>query len=381
MMDSQAASTSQGSPTLSRRREWLARLALLLGSLLLFLVCAEVALRLVAPPAEPHRGDADRDPFTFFDHHPSLGWDLVPGVQDRHKTPEFDVAIRISSEGLRSDRVYGGAPEPAVRRAVVLGDSFTFGHGVEVEEGWVARVESNSDSAGLGSLEMVNLAVTGYGVDQMVLRLEDRSHDGLAFSPDVVIAAVFLADVFRVADDSHIGYQKPRFVLDGASTDGLRLTGVPVPKQAAAHADRSTGSQLLRMTRERGVPLFRHLGWSDAWPITDALLHRLRRQVEEAGAQLVVVIIPKDIAVFGSGFRHELNRGAMDRLLAMLEAQNVQSLDLTNALTASAASHPGEALYFPGDGHWTAAGHKSAAAAVSTWLAKLWPAPSQDGTP
>ena len=373
MTESQAKTgpqaTTKTGPVLSRRQEWLVRAGLLVASLVVFVIFAEIALRLVAPAPEPNRGDADRDPFVFFDHHPKLGWDLVPGARDRHKTPEFDVAIRISEEGLRSDRVYGPVPEPGVRRAVVLGDSFTFGHGVEVEEGWVARVESSQDA-----LEMVNLAVTGYGVDQMVLRLEDRSSEDLAFSPDLVIVAIFLADVFRVADGDHIGYQKPRFVLDVSQPDGLRLTGVPVPKQAAAHADRSAGSQLLRLVRERGVPLARHLGWSDAWPVTEALVDRLKTRVESGGARLAVVMIPKDVVVFGSGFRHDLNRQAMDRLQDILDSRHVPTLDLTNALKARAASATETKLYFSGDGHWTAAAHETAAAAVLVWLAKQWSA-------
>lgn len=376
MTDSQAESVTQAESEagagLSRRQEWLVRLGLLVGSLIVFAIFAEIALRLVAPAPEPFRGDAERDPFVFFDHDPDLGWDLVPGARDRHKTSEFDIAIRISEEGLRSDRVYGTAPDFGVRRAVVLGDSFTFGHGVEVEEGWVARVESADDALG-----MVNLAVTGYGVDQMVLRLEDRSEgqsEGeLAFSPDLVIAAIFLADVFRVAEGDHIGYQKPRFVLDDSQPNGLRLTGVPVSKEAAAHADRSAGSQLLRMVRERGVPLARLLGWSEAWPVTEALLGRLKSRAEAGGAGLAVVLIPKDVAVLGSGFRHELNLGAVERLQEMLDGLHVPSLDLTQAFVQRHREAPDEALFYASDGHWTTAGHSVAAEAVGAWLPSLWP--------
>ena len=355
---------------LSRRQEWLIRLGLLGGSLIVFVIFAEIALRLVAPPPEPNRGDAEHDSFVFFDYHPALGWDLVPGAKDRHQTAEFDVAIRISEQGLRSDRVYGSSPDPGVRRAVVLGDSFTFGHGVEVNEGWVERAESSMADA-----ELVNLAVTGYGVDQMLLRLESRSDEAsecLAFSPDLVIAAIFLADVFRVADGDRIGYQKPRFVLDGSAPDGLRLTGVPVAKEAASHADRSAGSQLLRLIRERGVPVARHLGWSDAWPVTEKLVGRLKLRTEACGARLVAVLIPKDVAVLGGGLRHDLNRRATERLQAMLDARRVPTLDLTAALVARAASEPAVKLYFSGDGHWTAAAHETAAEAVSAWLSKQW---------
>lgn len=368
--------TQAAPPELTRRQEWIVRAVLLAGSMVFVALAAEVSLRLVAPPAEPTRGDAVRDPFHFFDHHPFLGWDLVPGAVDRHKKAEFDVAIRISEQGLRSDRLYDETPAPGVRRAVVLGDSFTFGHGVEVEEGWVARVEAGhgagpDQAGGAPETEMVNLAVTGYGVDQMVLRLEERSEGRLAFSPQLVVAAIFLADVFRTAEDAHIGYHKPRFVVDPASPDGLRLTGVPVPVEAAAHADRSSGSQLLRLVRERGVPLVRHLGWGDAWPVTARLLDRLQRGVEDGGAQLAVVLVPKDVAVLGDGVRHELNLGAMARLQALLDERHIPTLDLTDTLAKEARTSD-RALYFPVDGHWTAAGHAVAARAVSRWLEGLW---------
>lgn len=359
-----------GVPGVSRRGEWLARAGLLLGSLALAALCVEVALRIVAPVAEPGRGDAENDGFEYFDHHPKLGWDLVPGTADRYTTPEFDIAIRISAEGLRSDRVYGPAPAPGVRRAVVLGDSFTFGHGVEVEEGWVALVEAAGMEAGR-PLEMVNLAVTGYGVDQMVLRLEERAVDGLAFSPEVVVAAIFLSDVFRVAQESHLGYHKPHFVLDSSRPDGLRLMGVPVPE--ATSTDAGSGSLLLREIQERGLPLARHLGWGDSWPVTGALLGRLKEQVEAGGAKLVVVLLSGESAALGQGVRHKLTLSAMNRLQGLVDDQGIPSLDITQAFAASGKAHPEEALFYPQDGHWTLTGHAVAADAISAWLAGQWP--------
>ncbi|MDA8017092.1 MAG: hypothetical protein MPN21_06535 [Thermoanaerobaculia bacterium] len=366
MTRTQALADTKNESTTDRpgRQEWLARLALLVGSTVFLVAFAELALRLVVPPADPHRGDADRDPFTFFDHHPTLGWDLVPGAEDRHVTAEFDIEIRINEQGLRSDRAYGDAAPPGTRRVVVLGDSFSFGHGVAVEEGWVARLEESSDS-----LEAVNLAVTGYGIDQMVLRLELRSRDHLAFSPQVVIAAVFLADVFRVTSDAHIGYRKPRFVLAPAAVDGLRLAGVPVSRQAAPSADQRAGSLLLRTVRERGQTLAKHLGRGDAWPITEALLLRLRGRVERGGAKLLVVLVPKDVAVAGRGVRRDLNRRAVARLARMLSELGIPHLDLTDSFTRQLQQTPGEALYFPRDGHWTVAGHRLAGERVAAWIA------------
>lgn len=328
------------------------------------LVFAEVALRLVGIGAAEPGADAEDDGLEFFAHHPVLGWDLVPGTSDRHESPEFGVSLHISEQGLRSDRVYDQVPPPGVRRAVVLGDSFTFGHGVEVEQGWTARVES-----AMPDLELVNLAVTGYGVDQMVLRLEQRSTDTeLAFRPHLVIAAIFVADVFRVVDDVYMGYRKPHFVLDDGAADGLRLVGVPVPPKAPEPSGPLFGSRLAGLFAGRAVPLMQHLGFGASWPITGRLLERLRVRTEAAGARLAVVVLPKDRAVLDGGLRSDVNRRATRELDVLLDDLGIPYLDLTQSLAAHAESAPDVSLYYPGDGHWTAAGHRVAAETIAEWL-------------
>ena len=56
--------------------EWRARAILLTISLLLSLATAEAALRILGIGAPLSREGSGG--FTFFTHHPRLGWDLVP---------------------------------------------------------------------------------------------------------------------------------------------------------------------------------------------------------------------------------------------------------------------------------------------------------------
>ncbi len=175
--------------TTSRMRQRLAALAGGLGIALvtftLMGLVVEAVLRHVV--AAPNGTTAERH--HFFAHHPRRGWDLVPNTEQRVNQTEFDIDVRINAQGMRDDRTYDLKPPTGVRRVVVVGDSFAFGHGVEVEEGVVARLAAHRPDT-----EVLNLAVTGYGADQQLLKLLD---DGFAYRPTRVLVALFEGDVFR----------------------------------------------------------------------------------------------------------------------------------------------------------------------------------------
>lgn len=337
---------------------------LLAGSLLVALVLADVALRILGVGA-PRHGSAEQaaegettaeTSFDFFTYHPRLGWDLVPGAEDHHETPEIDVTIHISEQGLRADRLYelgqqGSMTGPG--SIVALGDSFTFGHGVEVNEAWPARLEAE-----LG-IDVPNLAVTGYGTDQQLLRFEAMGAD---FRPRMVVLGLFVGNVFRNARDEQLGYPKPRFLLDDGE---LRLPEGPVPEQVEPE------SRLWRLgwlLSKRGRDLYEHLGHGQAWPITGAILDRLNASAAGLGAETRVVILPKDQSIYGQGWRRNLHDRTLARLRALLDEHGLPFLDLTPILRSAASAHPSERLYYPLDGHWTAEGHRVASMAIADWL-------------
>lgn len=368
MSEAQAGSGSAPSAP-SRRREWLQRLALLGASLLVCILFAEVALR-IAGVGEIGRSSEegaaeDADGFTFFAHDPALGWDLVPGAVDRHVTDEFDVTIRIDEKGLRSPRRELDGEDEGARRIVVLGDSFTFGHGVEIDDAWTSRVERRLGGASPGGVEILNQAVTGYGVDQMILRYQERGDR----EESVVLLAVFVGDVFRVADEAYMGYAKPRFELRFGE---LRRSRDAVPAEPPA----PPALRLHRLWNASGLRVWRHLGGGSAWPVTRALLHHLRRVAQRRGAEVVGVVIPKDRSIYGSGLRYRLHDRTLELVGGMLDDAGIPHLDLTPALRRAAAERtaerttgrPGERLYYPVDGHWTPAGHAVAAEAIRPWL-------------
>ena len=340
-------------------REWRFRLLLLALSAVFTFAVGEVALRLLERGAP--KPVASESGFSFFTHDPRLGWDLVPGAVDQHKTAEFAVEIRIDEQGLRSPistPVELSAEQAGALRLAVLGDSFTFGHGVEAHEAWPALLDER-----LPSLEAHNLAVTGYGTDQQLLRFEERAAE---LAPDAVILGLFAGTVFRHARFEQLGYAKPRFAFDGSE---LRLLGVPVPDGPPS----KPSSRLWALLSGTLRSVTEHLGYGEAWTVTGGILDRLAVRAGEHDAPLFIVILPKDRMVYGGGPRQSVHERMHARLHRLLDERGLEYLDLTSALRDGAKDQP--RLYYARDGHWTPDGHRVAAEAIADWLAPLLPAP------
>ncbi|HEX2223519.1 MAG TPA: GDSL-type esterase/lipase family protein [Thermoanaerobaculia bacterium] len=337
----------------ARRLRWILAGCSTLFALLVGLVAAELFLG--RTPAGG--GDRRTEGPQVTRHDPQLGWSPRPLAQDWHETPEFRVPVRINAHGFRSDREYAFQPPPGVRRIVAVGDSFTFGHGVKVDESFPAVLER-----GLPGTEVVNLAVSGYGVDQQLLMLSQR---GFRYQPDVVLLGFYIPDIFRTDDLYHGRYAKPRYEL---RRDGeLVLTNVPVPELAGPPPPPQglARSRVYRLVQSK----LEYRGFGDAWDLTEAILKRMNEETAAAGARLVAVIIPTEQAVYGGGFDRWLQAQTTGKAAGLLRRHGIEHLDLTPVLLAE-AERSGERLYFPKDGHLTAEGHAVVGRAVVRHLAE-----------
>jgi GDSL-like Lipase/Acylhydrolase family len=340
-------------------RTWALRAALVLVSTALALLIAGAVLRR-GPAQAVRRAEGPKVAV----HDPLLGWRLRPEARERHRTAEYDVAVRVNSQGFRADREYAEVPPPGVTRVVAVGDSFTYGQGVEAHEAFPALLERSLPAA-----EVVNLGVAGYGTDQQLLMLESR---GLRFRPDVVVLGLYMTNVFRNDDPVHGPFAKPVFRrgADGA----LVLANVPVPAAGAAAVPRETGlvarSRLLGKVWDR----LEYRGFGEVWEVTEEILERFAAVSGKAGARLVVVVIPTEGAIHGGSVGRALQAQSLRRLMATLpEGAHVTAVDTTPALLA--AREKGELLYFSVDGHLTAAGHR----VVAREILRTWPSIGPQG--
>jgi hypothetical protein len=166
------------------------RLLLVLASTALALWLGERALGALRPswtliyPPVCFRPD-------LFEAHPAYGYRLHPNRVLRHEYPAGSgraVVLHANADGFRGAAI-GDAG--ARRRVTVLGDSMTFGEGVEEAERFTERLEAVEPA-----WRVENVGMIGYGPDLMLRAFEAVA---LAPPPAAVVAVLFTDDFRRVA--------------------------------------------------------------------------------------------------------------------------------------------------------------------------------------
>ena len=142
-----------------------AELALLLGSVLVFLVVAEGAVRLLG----------------MADAHPS-GYAPV-NTKRRGMAP-------TNSRGYR-DLERPVAKPSGVKRILSLGDSFAWGAGIEFDDTYARRLERLLERRRGEAFEVVQLALPGMNTVDQASQLHE---EGLAYAPDLVLVGYVLND-------------------------------------------------------------------------------------------------------------------------------------------------------------------------------------------
>lgn len=128
-----------------------------------------------------------REPQRLYRHDDRYGYVLVPNMNTTGRGRGFTVSYTTDAEGHRR------MPAPSAPRAtvVLLGDSFTFGEGVNDDETfpYVLATEHWTD------VRLVNAGVGGWGLTQFYLKLTDML--ARAPLPDAVILVIVNDDLRR----------------------------------------------------------------------------------------------------------------------------------------------------------------------------------------
>jgi lysophospholipase L1-like esterase len=370
-------------PSISPRVGLASRLGLLAVSLLVALVGAEVGLRLLAP--QTVRYWTPRNPYESDD---AGAYRFRPGYRGvlANRT-EFETTVRINQEGLRGEEIAPGREGGC--RILALGDSFTFGMGVEGTESYIARLASRLVAAGY-PVQGLNGGTPGLGVPQEVRWLERRPD----LSPDLVVLAIFVGNDLQDATKEWGTWE----VVGGRATPSGTYARLRDWLYFHSHL-----YVLLKSRLPPGVqrPLRALLGWDEPWTVrsaragfgiyakqgselmseavdaTGAALDQLRELGEERSFTLAAMLIPDEAQVDPERWRSSLAALGLDdsalepdepnRVLSrMLAERGIPTLDLLAPIRQ--AYRQGERLYFPEDRHWNAAGHRLGARELAAFL-------------
>ena len=338
----------------------------------------------------------------------------------RMTTPEYDVAIATNAQGFRDRNHSLHKPKGAVRIAV-LGDSFTWGSGVEAGEIFTARLETLlRERTGNPEIEVFNYGVTWTGPVYYARVFEAAA---ARYRPDIVVVASYagndvadalresrqraprFATIARIRELQERVRSKPASLSFGwasqqadnpatlpallrvgaragipADTITARYNALPESLRAAALAYRVNPFNLAEAITDPESVLENLLLEGDeaeeAWDSTETALERLESAIARRGAQMVLVAIPAAPQV-GPQYWWAARLGLRldERLLAETPVQDrmgrfasthgVPYIDLLPSLRAE----PDRTLYFEQDGHWTPAGHEIAARVIADSLA------------
>ncbi|HEX3281853.1 MAG TPA: SGNH/GDSL hydrolase family protein [Pyrinomonadaceae bacterium] len=394
-----------------RLRNFLPKLILIFLSVLFGAGIAEVALRLYGYTYPE-----------FYELDQTRGYGLRPGAEGLYRR-EGSSYVRINSDGLR-DQEHPIAKPANTLRIALIGDSYCEALPVPQEQAfWSVMKEklAECDAASGKAIEIINFGVSGYGTAQELLTLRDQVWK---YSPDVVMLTVTTNNdvtdnsrpLKRVDEIPYFVKRDNQLVLDNSFQssrtflwrqsrinrfgrwlrDHSRVVQVvieghhalknvtaswrtrwsqskPAAAQPAASGQKSDDSADAELGTDNLI--YREpqsAVWTDAWQVTEALITKMREEVQAHNAQFLLVTLSNGAQVTPNRtLREQFQKrlGVSDlfypdnRIRALSERENISLITLAPELQQYAERNQVFLHGFDkniGNGHWNVIGNRVA---------------------
>lgn len=302
-------------------------------SLALCLALAELVLRVqIGPPV------VYLFPQESYRHDPVMGHKMVPG--DRAFTHDRPVAI--NSVGLRGPE-YAREVPPGTRRILAMGDSQTFGNGLDRPETWPALLEADLSAADPGRRwQVLNAGISGTDTWQHAEWLRQLA---ARIEFDAVVLGFYVNDVTPRYEpvpaqeitntfQKRLGYWLKRSALFTLLWQLWKQHEGPAAK-VALHEHHILDGEPDEVV-DRG------------WQEVERSLAEMKQLCDARGVPLLLVVIPRRDQVDGSEPGTAYNR----RIAEIAAGLDIPTVDALPALREAYARH-GRALFIPWDGHNT----------------------------
>jgi len=302
-----------------RVRRWINDALIIVGiSIGIILVC-EVFLRVLFPQNLVGKSISGK---RFSVRDKVLGMRYIPGAIWRFTHPEYEAEYSINEDGFRDAKDHATRKPVNTTRVLLLGDSFTFGQGVNYEEIWSVIVEKRLKDSGMNNIELVKAGIQGMDTrSEFVLmqRLFEK------YQYDIVIVVFLINDLFtndlygieETQVKSRINEVDQEVSVKKGASAAYLYNSV---KRLTTPSKRNTTFHLLTLARRIAsvseavycklyyasanrrefltIPLSSKL--EEKLTITEALFEKMADYVHDIGKRLIVLSIPQQSQVLCS---------------------------------------------------------------------------------
>ena len=322
--------------------------------------------------------DYPRETFNPWVKDEATGFRTAPNLRQRMAGREFDVTVETNPLGLRDRDIDIDGRGPRFR-ILLLGDSFTFGYGVQRTELFANLLEDR-----LG-VEIVNAGAGGF---ELVHQVKWFANVGKHWKSDLVLYALYLGNDLS---DNHFWSETANGGLTSPLLENLYLRPSGSTKIGSLmrilhlRLKLGTGEQewtptarCLAMTRKNLALEAKH-----SYALSQMLLNTLYKDVSSTRVPFFVIVLPFKTIV-DSGAQERLRSSVVDLYEAydldrqarvveeFCEERGIQWVNMIPAMreyyNKSGSKRP---LFFYSDGHLTPAGHMIVADRVEPDLADV----------
>lgn len=333
----------------------LLNISILLISIIIFLIILEIVLRLIAP--NPNVANI----VEFIQYSQLYGWEIKPNLNKTLIISDGTAIVETNSQGFR-DYEHKARKNRDKYRIVIVGDSFTWGHGVDNNETYSKILETYDKK-----IETINMAVGGYGTDQEYLTIMNK---GLKYNPDMIILMYTVSTDVADVNTDFMHWPKPQFKI---INDTLVLTNVPVPGYYALNTKEASPGfikslALYPFVRDNllSLPLIReflidnfHLGryydFKENYDVVFKIFLELNKELESRKIPLLVIIMPD---------QDQIDNIVSNRSISYMEdffkENNIQYINIYDYFK----NYDSEEFYFKIDGHINEKGHERVAQVI-----------------
>jgi len=317
-------------------------------------VMLEIGLRVLMTDYVPSGHDSPR----IWQYHPTYGWVGRSNIDVPFRQAAFSVNVQHNNLGQRDRTLVESTPRK--KRMLVLGDSFVWCYGVEINDCFVDRLEKRHPD-----WDIINGGIAGTGTDQQYLYLRDKI---VELKPDVVLLLVIQNDFQDNTKSQHNNYFKPYFTLEhGQLVPQQQPVPLPTFQQSLSRwvAGRSYlynighgviffAGNALRVklgVAPIGYDPYAGFMFGKSFPLMQSLLHAMVDVTEASGATFVMthgqMLINLQLAVKKVADERHVSYHNLDRAFA---------------------GHLHKEYQISGDAHWNAFGHELVAKDLSRFL-------------